>query len=210
MRLKRIISKISFLGLLCMAFMSFTAQGAITPEEVARKAANTIQEAKSLSATFTITANGRSTKGTLKSSGQKFTMQLPEVSSWYNGKTLYTYNPRTSETTVTEPTAQELLESNPLLYVKGGAGGYTYSFSPVKRTGKYVIDLVPRSRKSGIKKLTFTINSTTFRPERIVVSMGSTATTIDITSLKTGVTATAAEFEYPKAKYPKAEIVDLR
>ena len=135
---------------------------------------------------------------------------LPEVGSRYNGKDLYVYNQRTKETTVTTPTAQELLETNPLLYVKGGAGGYSYSFSPVKRNGKYVVDLVPRSKKSGISKLTFTINAANFQTERIVVSMGSGVTTIDVTSFNSGATLPNSDFEYPKAKYPKVEVVDLR
>ncbi|MDE6336589.1 MAG: hypothetical protein K2L34_08465, partial [Muribaculaceae bacterium] len=185
-------------------------KAALTPEQVAQKAAAVITDAKGITATFTISANGRSSKGTIKSSGNKFSVLLPEVSSWYNGKDLYVYNQRTSETTVTVPTAQELLESNPLLYVKGGAGGYSYSFSPVKRTGKYVVDLVPRSKKTGIKKLTFTINATNFQTERIAVSVGGGLTTIDVTSFKTGGALGSSEFEYPRSQYPKVEVIDLR
>ena len=186
------------------------SQAALTPEQVVQKAAAVVSGAQTIEASFTVTASGRSSKGAIKSAGQKFTVQLPEVKIWYNGKDLYTYNPRTSETTVTIPTAQELLESNPLLYVKGGAGGYAYSFSPVKRNGKYVVDLVPRSKKSGISKLTFTINATTFQTERIAVTVGGGLTTIDVTSFKTGSKLPASEFEYPRGSYPKAEIVDLR
>ncbi len=212
------LSPIGIFGFILVLIVAFSplssgevkAAGALTPEQVAQKAAAVITDAKSITATFTISANGRTSKGTIKSSGNKFSVLVPEVSTWYNGKDLYVYNQRTSETTVTVPTAQELLESNPLLYVKGGAGGYTYSFSPVKRNGKYVVDLVPRSKKSGIKKLTFTINATNFQTERIAVSVGSGLTTIDVTSFKTGTPLSASEFEYPSSKYPKAEVVDLR
>lgn len=189
---------------------SFTAKGAVTAEQVAQKAAAVISGTKGLTATFTISVNGKAAKGVVKSTGSKFSVIMPQMSSWYNGKTLYTYNPRTSETTVITPTAQELLESNPLLYVKGGAGGYTYKFSPVKRNGKYVIDLTPRNKRSSLKKLTFTINSSNFHVERIAVTASGMATTVDVTSLKTGVVSPASDFEYPKSKYPKAEIVDLR
>lgn len=190
--------------------LSFEATAALTAEQVAQKAAAVISGAKGINATFSMRLNGKNVKGTLKSSGQKFSVILPQVSTWYNGKTLYTYNPRTMETTVITPTAQELLESNPLLYVKGGAGGYSYSFSPVKRNGKYVIDLVPRSKKSGVRKLTFTINSSNFLTERIIVTTASGSTTVDVTSFKAVNALPASEFEYPKSKYPKAEIVDLR
>ncbi|MDE6423238.1 MAG: hypothetical protein K2K95_07440 [Muribaculaceae bacterium] len=210
---ERRFSPAIFLGLIVWLMTmagTMEAGAAMTPEQVVQKAASVITDAKGLTAGFTVTANGHSAKGTIKSSGSKFCVLLPEVGSWYNGKDLYVYNQRTKETTVTVPTAAELLETNPLLYVKGGAGGYTYTFSPVKRNGKYVVDLVPRSKKSGISKLTFTINATTFRTERIVVSMGGSVTTIDVTSFIPGASLPATDFEYPKSKYPKVEIVDLR
>lgn len=205
------------IGITALALMAFilvwlplSAATGLTADKVVMKAAAVVTNAKGIEASFTITANGRSARGVLKSSGQKFSVILPQVSSWYNGSLLYTYNPRTSETTLTKPTAQELLETNPLLYVKGSAGGYTYSFSPVKRNGKYVVDLKPKNKRSGLRKLTFTINASTFRTERIVVDAGSGVSTVDVTSFKSGVSFPASAFEYPKAKYPKAEIVDLR
>ncbi len=202
--------KAGALLMLLMLILPFSASAALTPEQVAQKAAAVISNAGSINASFTVSANGHASKGTIKSMGNKFTVQLPEFSTWFNGKDMYTYNPRTSETTVTVPTAQELLESNPLLYVKGGAGGYTYSFSPVKRNGKYVVDLVPRSKKSGIKKLTFTINASNFHTERIAVTLASGQTIIDVNSFQTGAAFTSADFDYPKSRFPKAEIVDLR
>lgn len=208
MRRKRFIALI--IAALSLFTFGFEATAAITAEQVAQKAAAVISGAKGINATFSMRMNGKNVKGSLKSSGQKFVVLLPQVSTWYNGKTLYTYNPRTMETTVITPTAQELLESNPLLYVKGGAGGYSYSFSPVKRNGKYVIDLVPRSKKSGVRKLTFTINATNFQTERIAVTTASGSTTVDVTSFRAVSALPASEFEYPRSKYPKAEIVDLR
>lgn len=203
----------SIIGLLLLCLMMLNpvqVKAALSPEQVVQKAAAVITNAKSIRAAFTVSAGGKTTKGTINNMGEKFTVQLPEFSTWYDGKNIYTYNPRTSETTVVVPTARELLDSNPLLYVKGGAGGYTYSFSPVKRNGKYIVDLIPRSKKSGIKKLTFTINAGNFRTERIAVSLGSGQTVIDVTSFATGISFSPSDFEYPKSRYPKAEIIDLR
>ncbi|MBD5358201.1 MAG: hypothetical protein HDR88_14620 [Bacteroides sp.] len=201
-----IISILSFI----VFFSAIDGNATLTPEQIAQKAASVISNSKSISAAFTLSGNGRKSTGTLKSSGNKFAVILPEVSSWYNGTFLYTYNPRIGETTVTTPTAVELMESNPLLYVKGGGSQYTYKFSPVKRNGKYVIDLFPMKDKSGVKKLTFTINSSNFHTEKIVVTTSGGAMTIDVTSFIPGAGMSDSEFEYPKLKYPKAEIIDLR
>lgn len=196
--------------LLVAIFLPKRAMGALTPEQVVQKAASVITDTKGLSVSFTLSASGHSTKGTIKSSGKKFAVILPEVSSWYNGKDLYTYNPRTAETTIVAPTAQELLEANPLLYVNGGAGNYTYAFAGEKAAGKYIVILTPRSRKSGIRSLKVTVNAGTFHPEKIEVNAGGGTTLVNITSVKTGVSLPASDFDYPKSAYPKAEIVDLR
>lgn len=193
-----------------MIIMPVNAAGALTAEQVAQKAAAVISNSKSISANFTLSGNGRKSSGSVKNSGNKFSVILPEVSSWYNGISLYTYNPRTSETTVITPTATELMESNPLLYVKGAGQNFTYKFSPVKRNGKYVIDLFPKKDKSGIKKLTFTVNASNFHTEKIVVTTQGGVMTIDVTSFVPGASIASGEFEYPKSKYPKSEIIDLR
>lgn len=204
---------LKFMALL-VTFITFvcpvTTEAALTPEQVVQKAAAVVTNAEGITATFTISANGHTSKGTIKSSGNKFSVLLPEVSTWYNGKDLYIYNPKTGETTLIVPTAQELLESNPLLYVKGGAGGYTYSFSPEKKAGKYVVDLVPRSKKSSIKKLIFTINSRDFHIENIVVNMGGGLSNVTVNTFNATTPLTSNDFEYPRSKYPKAEVIDLR
>ena len=201
---------LSIILTLALALSASFADAALTPQQVAQKTAAVVSNAKTISATFTFSGNGRKSQGSIKSSGNKFSVILPDVSTWYDGKEMYTYNPRTVETTVITPTAAELMESNPLLYVKGGGSNYTYKFSTVKRTGKYVVDLTPVKKNSEIKKMTITVNSNTFNPERIVVTTSGGVLTVDITSFKTGVDIPASEFIYPKSKYPKAEIIDLR
>jgi len=211
-KLKNSLSCLSYVMLAILIAVGVNAYGAttkLTAEQVAQKAASVITT-KGLSATFSINSQGRVSNGSVKSAGNKFVVLMPEVSTWYNGKSLYTYNPRTSETTVTIPTAQELAESNPLLYVRSGAAGFTCRFSTVKRQGKYVVDLLPKDKKSGLKKLVFTINSTTFQIEKILVTTASGNVTVDVKTMKTGITIPVSEFEYPSKKYPRAEIVDLR
>lgn len=204
------IKILAILSVVITFLASIDAKASLTAEEVIKKAASVINDSKSITVDFSLSSNGQSTKGVVKSMGKKFAMTLPEVSTWYNGKDLYTYNPRIKETTVVVPTAQELLESNPLLYVKGGAGGYIYSFSTEKQNGKYIVDLKPRSKKSTFEKLTITIDSKTFKTEKIVVKMSNNQTVINVTSFRIGEKLPDSDFEYPKAKYPKVEIVDLR
>lgn len=207
----KIIFRNIFTILLVIAFsLSAYAQTALTAAQVAQKTSAVISDAKGLYVSFEINGNGQKGKGVIKGKGNKFIINLPDVSIWYNGKDLFTYNKRTSETTVVNPTAEELLESNPLLYVKGAGKNFKYSFSPTKKQGKYVVDLTPNQKSRDIQKLTFTINSKTFFPEIINVKTGNGDLNINIKELKTSENFSPSIFEYPKNKFPNVEIVDLR
>ncbi len=190
----------------------FTATAAsFTAAEVVAKSAAGLSGAKSLNVSFTVVSGGHTSKGTLKSSGKKFAVSLPEGNSWYNGKDLYSYNPRTRETTVVTPGVSELAEANPLLYVNSSAKAYNAVFSKNRIKGRYVVDLTPKSRKSSVRKITLTVNASTFVPEKIVVTASSGQTAeVTVTSVKRNTAFSPSEFEYPRKKYPKAEIVDLR
>ena len=185
-------------------------QGNLTPSEVLSRTVTKISNAKGIEANFKIYNSGYSGGGTMKAMGSKFSVALPDVEIWYNGKDLYTYNKRTQETTIVEPTPEELAESNPLAYVTTASKNYVVKYSTVKKEGKYVLDLTPKT-KGEIKRITVTINKTSFSPEKIVVEPSNgNPITADISAFKTAQSLSASEFEYPKSKYPKVEIVDLR
>ena len=186
-------------------------QGNLTPQQILNKTSEAISNSKGVEANFTVTSSGYSSKGSIKTMGTKFQVSLPDVKVWFNGKDMYTYNDGTEETTVMVPTVEELSESNPLAYVTNASKTYKASFSTVKKTGCYVLELVPIKKNNEVKRITLTVRKTDYVPERIVIEpVGSAPVRADIASFKKGVSFTASEFEYPKSKYPKAEIVDLR
>lgn len=196
-------------ALLILCLNGISAQDA-NPSNILSKTVNLISGAKGVEAKFTVYNSGYSGGGEIKTLGNKFKVTLPDVEVWYNGKDLYTYNKRTAETTVVTPTQEELSESNPLAYVTGAAGKYNVAFSTVKKTGKNVLELTPKT-KGEIKRITLTLNKADGAPQKIVVEPSSgNPITADITSFKTGVTLSPADFEYPKSKYPKVELIDLR
>lgn len=193
------------------ASMMAFGQGNLTAPQILSKTVNLISTGKGIDAEFTVINSGYSGKGTLKSSGEKFTIKMPDVEIWYNGKDMYTYNKRSGETTVITPTQEELAESNPLAYVTGAQKNYNVVFSTVKKAGKYVLELTPKTKGGDIKRVTLTVKPANFTPEKLVVEPTSgSPITIEITTLKTGVACSYSDFEYPKSKYPKIEIIDLR
>lgn len=205
------MKKISFLlFFILFSLFSLRAQSDQSALNILTKAVNAISNSKGVVANFTIYNSGYSGNGEIKTLGNKFKVSFPDVSVWYNGTDLYTYNSKTNETTLIHPTAEELAESNPLAYVTGASKNYNVSFSTVKKAGKEVLELTPKKKK-GIKRITLTLNKSNYYPEKIVVEPSSgSPVTAEIKTFNTMASISSAEFDYPKSKYPKVEIVDLR
>lgn len=202
--------KYGTLGIFILLINSLNAQTMSSPQELLNKAINVITNAKGIEAKFTINNSGYSGSGQVRSLSNKFSVTLPDVEVWYNGKDLYTYNKGTNETTVVNPTAEELAETNPLAYVTGANKNYNVAFSTVKKTDRNVLELTPK-KKSNIKRITLTLKKSDNKPEKIVVEPShGNPITAEITSFRTGISLSSSDFEYPRSKYPKAEIVDLR
>ena len=198
---------IAFLSL----FSAINAQNSLTPAEVMQKTSSILTAGKGMSADFNITSDSSGGKGSIKCMGDKFTVTLPDARVWFNGKELFTFNQRTNETTITNPTIEELSEVNPLEYVKGALKNYTPSFSATKISGKYIIELSPKSKKSEIKKITVQINAKDFIIDKIIIEPRSGQKVgIAVLNFKRGLNISTSDFEYPSSTYKTAEIIDLR
>lgn len=205
------MKKFFFIATIVLCVTSALAQGGLTAQQVLTKAVAVMSNPKGVEARFTVGGPGYRGSGVILSLSPKYHVSLPEAEVWYNGKDLYTLNKNTDEATVVYPTAEELAESNPLAYVTSAATNYNVAFSTVKKPGKYVVELTPKKKASDVKRITLTLRQNDFVPEKIVIEPKSgNPITAEISSFKTGVTVKNTEFEYPKGKYPKVEIIDLR
>lgn len=204
------MKKSSIIFLLSLVSTIFTVNAA-TPADILKRATDKAYSAKGIKGTFSMTGNGQTLPGTLSASGVKFHITTDSYSVWYNGKNMWSYNPASKETTLTVPSQSELRETNPLEYLKSYSKEYTAKFASTKIAGKYIIDLVPISRKSSMKNIRITLNSGTLKPERFeITAKNNSKTTIVVKSLNYNSAIKPDLFEYPKSKYPKAEIIDLR
>ncbi|MCH5230808.1 MAG: outer-membrane lipoprotein carrier protein LolA [Muribaculaceae bacterium] len=187
------------------------AQNLSEPLQILDKAIAKITSSKGCRANFKVFNSGYSGSGSILSSGNKFKVTMPDAEVWYNGKDLYTYNKRAGETTVVVPSPEELAESNPLAYVTSARNKYNVTFSTVKKTDRYVLELTPKVKNGDIKRITLTLKKADFSPEKIVVEPKSgSPVSAEITSFKINVTTASSEFEYPKSKFSEIELIDLR
>lgn len=182
-----------------------------TADGILKRASKAIKTADGLVASFTMTSGNQEVTGTMKSSGNKFSLVTSATSVWYDGKTLWTYNKKNNETTVTLPTAAEVAEANPMHIVNAYSGNFTVAFAKSQKKGSKTIVLTPKSKKMGYKSVHLTIpDKSSFPSQMVVVPSSGQKITISVTGVKTGQKFSANTFTYPAARYPKAEIVDLR
>lgn len=199
------------LGLIVMLGAVFSATGAETADGLLRKAAAAINGTSGLTASFTLDYGSQKVAGTMQAAGKKFALQTSSTSTWYDGKSMWTYNAKNAETTLMNPTLQEVAEANPLSIVNSYSTNFTAAFAKGQTKGSKTIVLTPKSRRLGYKSVHVMIPDGAVFPSRLViVPSNGQKVTVSISQVKTGQKLADATFVYPKTKYPKAEIVDLR
>ena len=185
--------------------------GAETADGLLKKAATSINGSGGITASFTLDYGREKISGTLKASGKKFTVQTSSTSTWYDGKNMWTYNSRNNETTIMTPSAQEVSEANPLSIVNSYSGIFTASFAKSQSKGSKTIILTPKSKHSGYQSVHVVIpDGGSFPSKLIVIPSSGQKVTVSISQVKCGQKLPDVTFVYPKSKYPKTEIVDLR
>lgn len=192
------------------AFGIYTPIFSQTPGEIFSKAKSKITSAKTVKADFTMTVNGQSCKGVLTTMGKKFAIESNISSTWFNGKEMWTYISDSNETTIINPTPLELTQTNPLLYLET-ASNYNIVGSKKKDSASETITLIPKINNTGIKFVNISISRKSWLPTKITVFPTSgNSIAISLNSVKLNENVAESKFDYPKSKFAKAKIIDLR
>lgn len=175
------------------------------------KAAQKFQQAKSITADFTISGNGNLSSGNIAISGDRFKIKMNEISIWYDGRTQWTYSQPVNEISITEPTPDELQQVNPFAIISAFRKAYS---ATTLNNGNNIatLQLTPlSSHDEAISKVVLTLNKSTLFPTQIVLTLDNgESITIKVISVKIGNTLPLSTFTYNELSYPNAEIIDLR
>ena len=142
-------------------------------------------ETKTLQSDFTITVAEEvnapmNYPGSLTMRGQLFRLSMFNIEAAYDGKTMYMYSPETDELTLTNPTEQELLESNPLLYAKAivpvcNVTERTITGNPSPVT---LITLTPKDQSIGINRFTLRVRNSDLMPLQVEIKEAKKTSTL--------------------------------
>ena len=140
-------------------------------------------ETKTLQSDFTITVAEEvnapmNYPGTLTMQGQLFRLSMFQIDAAYDGKTLYMYSPETDELTLTNPTEQELLESNPLLYAKAVVPVCNVTEKPSNDGQQTIITLTPKDQSIGINRFVLRVRNADLMPMQVEIKEGKKTSTL--------------------------------
>lgn len=198
------------IALLAFLLTSFSVS-AENAEQILDNAAKKISAAKSITAKYSlVTSDGSSSGGSIVMSGEKFVMTSADMTVWFDGKTQWSLIPSNSEVNVSEPTAEELQQINPIFIINAFRKAYTASLVK-KDASQTLITLKAKDTKADISMATVTLNSSTLMPVTISIKMASgQRATIRISSLKTGAKLPDSTFRFDAKTHKGIEIIDLR
>lgn len=175
------------------------------------RAANHYLVAKSITAGYTMSADGSATAGSITVSGTRFYISSPDMTVWYDGKTQWSYSPAINEVNITEPTAEELQQVNPFAIIQAFRRAYKAGYVGKANGVTRQVQLTALNPRDEIRKAIVTMNTSTLFPASIVLTMtGNKTITIKVSSARVGATLPMSTFRFEKKKAPKAQVVDLR
>lgn len=217
----KIWRRIAFIGLLlCLLFGVRVISRAQNPVSILDKAASAYENSNGISASFTLNTRSdmqkmsESFEGTIDMRGDKFTLVTPDMITWFDGKTQWSYVERNDEVNVSTPSGEELQFTNPAILLRVYKKGFTpeYIGESTAANGKaaYDIELTPK-KKGDIIRVELQIEKFSNFPAAIKVEAKNGITnTIHISKLKTGVNQPDDFFVFKEGDYPDAEVIDLR
>lgn len=200
------MKRIYFIILLLVPLCIF-AQKDTKARQILDRTASALQQAGGIRATFEGSNNG-----TLLMKGEKFFLDCAGISSWFDGKTQWSYVSDNEEVTVSIPTSEELQGINPYALIQSYKNGYNYQYKG-KHTQNGIIGhevkLIPEHEQS-LKSITLFVTEK-YLPIYIKVEQDNgMANEIIITSCQTNQNLNDNVFVFDKKKYPNAEIIDMR
>lgn len=214
--MNRIIHILVTFFLLALPMM---AQKEAEAKAVLEKTTKAFKQANGIEADFTLTPYQRGVaqgemKGSIQLMDENFRLTTPQMVTWFNGKTQWTYLPTNEEVNVSNPTREELESINPLAFLTLYKEGYACQLgSKTNYQGKNIteVKLTAEEFNKQWSNLTLYIDRTTHLPLYIKLKeAGKDYHEITISNYRQGMGWKKSHFTFDPKQYPDAEVIDLR
>lgn len=153
----------------------------------------------------------QSLQGNLILQAKKFHLNTPEVKAWFDGKTQWAYFAQNNEVSVTNPTTEELAETNPAMIISELRSKSTISFAKQKSNNFHIIILSPKQKNAEIVRVTIQVNKSNGNLSNIrIENKNGTSSLLTFSTYVFGNKAADSEFTFDRRKFKSAYINDMR
>lgn len=198
-------------------FLGIEAQNA---RAILDKAAAAYTKAGGLTASFTLDSKEIKTKsiysidGTISMKGDRFKIDIPDATTWFDGKTQWVYMKGTDEVNITEPTGEELQGISPSSIFSIYKQGFDLLYKGEKKVAGialFEVELISQNKSSNFTKIIVQIDKTTNLFHQIILfDKSGYENKLSIKKMKTNINLLDKTFIFNKSEYPDVEIIDLR
>lgn len=184
-------------------------------KDILDRTADAFRKAGGVRITFSVHAPEGESKGVIRLKGDKFLLETEGITTWFDGRTQWSYLVSSDEVNVSEPTPGELQSINPYVWLSFYNRDYNLKLSKIGNVSDdstYKIVMTATKRSQDIQCLILYIEKETLRPLKIsMVQRGSKdAIVVSINSYQTGQNYPDSLFVFDKKNYPTVELIDLR
>ncbi len=151
--------------------------------------------------------------GTIYLKGRKFHLVSTNITCWFDGKTLWSFNKSNDEVNISVPSIQERETMDPYLFCELYKDGYSYSMKSTTLRGHdcYEVTLDTKDKKKSVQEMRITIDKKTNMPLCVRMRQGIKYwIRISILKCKINQKYDGDKFKFKKEDYPSATIVDIR
>lgn len=203
--MKRILTILSLLAV-ALVWASAAESAASILQAMTRK----LDGAGAVEAQFTLTGAGQRAEGSLIMDHGRFRLSTPGFGVWYDGTTQWTLINSSREVNITEPTLDELMESNPFVILNNWSRHYK-ALRLGDSQGRRRIQLTPlRPGDTQISKAVVFVATDNWPAAVEVTFADGSVIAVTIDHIASTAAKNIAFFRFDTAAYPAYEVVDLR
>jgi outer membrane lipoprotein-sorting protein len=203
------------IALLINSIFAVYAQKVSEAETLINSFSNTVKTS-AIRTSFTLkvseknAVNSQSVSGTFLLKGNQFYLEIDGMKVWFNGKTQWAMTEESNEVAITEPTEEELAQTNPVAIISG------FRKVSIIRSGKSTgnlqsVEMLPKDKKQDFQIVRIQFDKSTGNLVSVFIQYKKGMTNLlTITRYQKNITVAADAFTFDKNKFKNVLINDLR
>jgi outer membrane lipoprotein-sorting protein len=155
--------------------------------------------------------NSQQISGTFVLKGNQFYLEMEEAQVWFDGKTQWALLKESNEVSITEPTEQELAETNPVSILSALKKVSKVQFSKVKNEKNHIIVMTPKAKNATFTKVEVQLTKATGNLSSINIQQkNGTTNHLSLHNYHKKVAVSQNTFVFDKTKFRGVTENDLR